>query len=79
MCKVLARRASLTYGVPMTHTPDLIGTAEAASILGKSHRTVHRMVDAGTLTPALVAPGGFKGVYLFNRRDVERLAHKDAA
>lgn len=56
----------------MTH-PDLIGTAEAATILGRSARTVHRLVEAGDLTPAVVAPGGFAGVYLFARSDVEAL------
>ena len=46
----------------MPHTEDLIGTAEAARILGRSHRTVHRMVRDGELTPALTAPGGPAGV-----------------
>lgn len=55
------------------NTPDLIGSAEAARILGKSPRTVHRMVDAGTLTPEVVAPGGFVGTFLFKRSDVEAL------
>lgn len=55
-------------------SPDnLIGTAEAAQILRKSHRTVHRLVEAGALTPVLTAPGGFKGAYLFSRADVEAL------
>lgn len=43
-------------------------------MLGKSPRTVHRMVKAGSLTPAVTAPGGFAGTYLFDRRDIERLA-----
>jgi hypothetical protein len=55
-------------------TNDLIGTAEAARLLGKSPRTVHRLVQSGELTPALTAPGGFKGSYMFNRVDVERVA-----
>lgn len=61
-------------------TTDLIGTAEAARLLGNmSHRTVHRYVDSGDLTPALVAPGGIKGAYLFHRADVEQLrAARDA-
>ena len=59
---------------------DLIGSAEAATLLGKSPRTVHRMVEAGTLKPAITAPGGFRGTYLFKRRDVERIkAAQDAA
>ena len=57
----------------MKHT-DLIGTAEAARLLGKSPRTVHRMVAAKTLTPAIVAPGGNCGSYLFERRAIEQIA-----
>ena len=58
----------------MPHTEDLIGTAEAARILGRSHRTVHRMVRDGGLTPAITAPGGHHGTYLFHRADVEALS-----
>lgn len=61
----------------MSHT-DLIGSAEAARLLRKSQRTVHRLVASGALKPAMTAPGGFAGVYLFNRADVEALA-QDAA
>lgn len=62
----------------MSTTPQtLIGTTEAARLLGKSPRTVHRMVKAGTLTPAMTAPGGFAGTYLFDRDEIERL--RDAA
>lgn len=63
---------------PMTSPTDLIGSAEAARILGKSPRTVHRLVKAGALTPAVHAPGGFAGTYLFIRADVEALV-EDAA
>lgn len=63
----------------MPHTEDLIGTAEAARILGRSHRTVHRMVRDGGLTPAITAPGGHHGTFLFRRSDVEKLApHAEA-
>lgn len=51
----------------------LIGTAEAAKILNKSHRTVHRLVESGELKPALTAPGGYNGAFLFKREDVEAL------
>lgn len=54
-------------------TDNLIGSAEAARLLGKSQRTVHRLVAAGTLTPVLTAPGGAAGVYMFDRADVEAL------
>ena len=51
---------------------DLIGTTEAARVIGKSPRTVHRLVESGELTPAMVAPGGHSGSFLFRRADVER-------
>lgn len=57
--------------MPLT---DLIGTAEAARLLDCSHRTVHRLVEDGTLTPAHIASGGRAGIFLFNRSDVQRLA-----
>lgn len=63
----------------MEPTQDLIGTAEVARLLGKSHRTVHRLVESGQLVPALTAPGGFNGAFLFNREDVERLVAEGAA
>lgn len=58
---------------------DLIGSVEAAKILGKSPRTVHRLVAAGTLVPAMTAPGGAAGVFLFRREDIESLAGVVAA
>lgn len=60
-------------------TPDLIGTTEAARLIGKSPRTVHRLVKDGKLTPVVIAPGGFAGSYLFNRADVERVKGEAAA
>jgi hypothetical protein len=62
----------------MEPSDNLIGTAEAARILDKSPRTVHRMVRAGALTPKITAPGGFAGVYLFDRADVQALAEAAA-
>ncbi len=62
----------------MTST-SLIGTAEAARILGKSHRTIHRLVASGALKPAVIAPGGAAGAFLFNQRDVQDLVDRDAA
>lgn len=63
----------------MTTPPDLIGSAEAARILGKSPRTIHRLVDSGALTPAVHAPGGYAGTFLFRRDDIEALAEKAAS
>jgi hypothetical protein len=60
-------------------TADLIGSTAAATILGKSPRTVHRLVESGALVPAMKAPGGYAGVYLFKRSDVEKLAAEAAA
>lgn len=61
-----------------TEPQDLIGSVEAGRILGRSPRTVHRLVESGDLTPAMKAPGGFAGIYLFNRADVEALAEAAA-
>lgn len=58
----------------MPHDNDLIGTAEAARILGRSPRTVHRMVRNGELTPEITAPGGHHGTYLFRRAEIEARA-----
>lgn len=70
----------MVHDEAMPHTdPPLIGTAEAAHILGKSHRTIHRLVQSGDLTPALTASGGQHGVFLFKREDVEALAEERAA
>jgi hypothetical protein len=52
---------------------DLIGTVEAATILGKSPRTVKRLAFTGKL-PAALKMTGDTGAYLFHRADVERLA-----
>ena len=58
---------------------DLIGSVEASRILGKSPRSVHRMVEDNRLIPVLTAPGGRAGAFLFRRQDVEALAAKAAA
>lgn len=54
---------------------DLIGTVEAAEILGTSPRSVKRFAAEGTLRHQQKMPG-ITGAYLFARRDVERLAAK---
>ncbi len=60
--------------------PEYVGSAEVVRLLGKSSRTVHRLVKAGRLRPALVAPGGQHGAFLFERKAVERLRDElDAA
>ena len=54
-------------------TTELLSSPQVAAILGKSARTVHRLVESGELIPALKAPGGPNGAYLFNPADVEAL------
>ena len=63
----------------MTSPADLIGSAEAARILGRSPRTVHRLVTSGALVPVTVTPAGPHGAYLFRRADVEALREETAA
>ena len=64
----------------MNGSENVIGTAEAAKMLGKSHRTVHRLVEAGALVPVMTAPGGFKGAFLFKREVVEQIkSEREAA
>lgn len=57
----------------MNTTPQLISSPQAAQILCVSARTVHRMVAAGDLTPAVTAPGGPHGAFLFDLADVKKL------
>lgn len=46
-------------------TADLLGTTEAAALLGVSVRTIHRIVTRGHLTPITKLPGS-TGAYLFD-------------
>jgi predicted site-specific integrase-resolvase len=55
---------------------DLIGSAEAATILHVDQATITRWVTNGTLTPATKLPG-LSGAYLFHRTDIETLATHD--
>lgn len=48
-------------------------TKDAAAKLGKSVRTIHRMVAAGELHPIGKAPG-VRGAYLLDSDEVDRLA-----
>ena len=51
-----------------------VTTRDAAEQLGVHVRTLHRWVSTGLITPTLKVPG-YRGAYLFNAADVERLAH----
>jgi hypothetical protein len=55
---------------------DLVTTAEAARILGRSPQRIRQLANAGDL--AVVARVGTKGNRLYARADVERLAHERA-
>lgn len=56
----------------------VIGSAEACSILGVDRSTLVRMVQAGRLVAATKLPGP-SGAYLFDRETVEQLAEQRAA
>lgn len=55
---------------------DYIGTAEAATLLGVSQRTIQRRVQNGDLTPVMRFAGGGS---LFRRTDVQALLETSAA
>jgi hypothetical protein len=57
---------------------DLVTTAEAALILGRSVATVNRLAASGQLAPTHKLPGK-TGAYLFNRADIEAAAHGKAS
>jgi hypothetical protein len=62
----------------MSNEPDdLITSAEAAVILHKSSRTVHRMVADKRLIPVQRIHAGYHGTFLFHRADIETLARED--
>lgn len=48
-----------------------MSTREVAGFLGIHVRAVSRLVSAGKLAPAVVAPGGPHGTYLFDPAVVE--------
>lgn len=56
--------------VTAVSSSDLIGTADAAEIMGVSVRTVKRLAQIGELPHHTKMPGS-SGAYLFLRRDVE--------
>ena len=62
----------------MTQTNgELITSARAAIILGKSTRTIHRMAEAGDLVYVQKLPPP-NGAFLFRRSYIERLADEAA-
>lgn len=61
----------------MHNQEPFVGAAEACQILEVHAATLGRWVKSGTITPAHKLPGK-NGAYLFNRADVEKLAHERA-
>ena len=57
---------------------DLLMTAQAAEIVGKSVPTINRWAAEGVLPPAQKLPGR-TGAYLFERSEVERVRDEYAA
>lgn len=57
-----------------TDTPDLVGTVEAAEIIGCERSSLSRWVALGKLTPALQVGHGATGAHLFHRSDIESFA-----
>lgn len=57
----------------------LIGSVEAAKILGVDPSTITRWVEKKRLTPADRWPHGRYGAFLFSRAQVEQLAEDRAA
>ena len=66
MCQSVAYDWCMTTNRPQ----ELIGSAEAAAILGVTVKTVTRYAARGTLTAAFKI-AGIRGAYIFNRADVE--------
>lgn len=56
---------------------ELIGTVEAARLLGIGTATVHRWVESGRLTQ--LGELGKRGIRVFDRADIEALAEKEKA
>lgn len=54
-----------------TEPLDLVGTAEAAQILGIERSTLSRWIQLGHLAPAQKLPGK-TGAHLFRRSDLEQ-------
>lgn len=62
----------------MTRAANLLSASQVAEHLGVSVRTVHRMVSAGDLRPAMKAPGKTGG-YLFRPASIEQAKAKREA
>lgn len=62
----------------MPHRDDLLTSPQVGLILGKSARTIHRMVEDGVLPYVMKLPGP-NGAFLFDKAAIEKFAKKDPA
>lgn len=62
----------------MTDDTTLIGSKEAAELLGLTYATFKRRAKAGKI-PRVAKMTGDTGAYLFDRSEIERLAAEAAA
>lgn len=58
--------------MPKLDQDELVSTAEAARMLDRHVRSIHRLVQTGELVPVAKIPGR-TGAFLFRRADVEAL------
>lgn len=58
------------------HDTELIGSAEAAKILGIARTTLTRRIAAGVVCPASKLPSA-TGAYVFDRAEIDRLAESE--
>jgi predicted DNA-binding transcriptional regulator AlpA len=62
----------------MPNNDALLTAPQVGALLGKSARTIHRMVEAGTIVAAQKLPGP-NGSYLFRLTDVESAMARQSA
>lgn len=58
--------------------PDLLGTVEAAAVIGVQRSTLSHWIAKGRISPAMKLPGT-TGALLFERAEVERVRDEYAA
>ena len=61
----------------MHKTEELLTSTAAGALIGKSGRTVLRLMEAGQIAAVAKLPGP-NGAYLFRRKDIERLVNAAA-
>ncbi|WP_100811752.1 helix-turn-helix domain-containing protein [Microbacterium sp. BR1] len=62
----------------MPKNEDMIGVAEAAKLLHRDVRTVHRQIESGAI-PHLAKLPGLRGAYVLSRAEVENIARAERA